>query len=116
MYTSVHLFVCASVFPSHGADPCGNPCGAVTNCKACYYSKEKKPLPDGCDAKLRKCDREEDLKRCLSKWGQCLKTRYKELYGKVQWEFVCVCKGVVCVCARVCVRACVCVCVCPLIP
>ena len=68
-----------------GAD--GNCTNQVTSCKACYFAREDRPLPDKCSTNHRNYScaglTGSDLKECLQTWGKCVNKAFKDVHGKV---------------------------------
>ena len=68
----------------------GADCGCtnqLTSCKACYFAREERPLPDKCSTNLRNYScaglTGSDLKECLQTWGECVNKAFKDVHGKV---------------------------------
>ena len=74
--------VCVCVLHRPGFGNCTGAC-KVTSCKACYYNEEPRDIPSGCQ---QQCDglTERPLRKCLKKWGRCIRKQYKKLYGRDQ--------------------------------
>ena len=68
-----------------GAD--GNCTNQVTSCKACYFSREERPLPNKCSTNHRNYScaglTGSELKECLQTWGKCVNKGFKDVHGQV---------------------------------
>jgi len=54
-------------------DKTGGTC-VITNCKVCYFDKNKRMMPPGCHDKI--CH-EWRNRNCLSKWAHCIKDNFQ---------------------------------------
>ena len=69
-----------------GSSPgCPGGC-SISNCQACYYSYNDLPFPHISDTSCpRQCTVSGDRidKKCMEKWGRCVKRAYSTVYKSV---------------------------------
>ena len=99
-YVYVHLSEWLYVFVYHFRTKVdGNCTHQMTSCNACYYAREERPLPSECRTNLKKyrCAGKtgSKLKKCLQRWGKCLKKAFRLKYRKVCWYVHAVCVAVI---------------------
>ena len=78
-------FFLPRVFSPEGGSCLSSACN-VTSCKACYYSEgAPRSLPGGCEEYTCATKRNNitTLQKCMLKFGKCIRTRDRRLYGKV---------------------------------
>ena len=67
--------------------PEGTGTNQVTCCRACYFAREERPLPDNCSTNHKKYScaglTQRKQKACLRRWAKCLKNEFKDIFGKV---------------------------------
>ena len=81
----VHLGIGCSIPYRIGPD--SNCTNQVTSCKACYFAREERPLPNKCSTNHKKYScaglTQRKQKTCLRRWAKCLKNEFKDIFGKV---------------------------------
>ena len=68
----------------------GNCTDRMTSCRACYFAQVERALSSQCSTDLQRY-RCADLtghkrNKCLKRWGNCVRSAFKDLHGQV-WQY-----------------------------